>query len=174
MTSLRGAYVDVILPLPTSLKLAQKLRTKHYFTGKPCKRGHIDIRFTKGGCRTCAQEDTRKYYAENPAKYIALNAEWVALNPEKRREIQNAQYARNSASIKAKARTQDSARALRVPKWANIKKIEAFYAACPEGYEVDHVLPLQGKFVSGLHVLENLQYLTIAQNRAKRNKWVPE
>ena len=40
--------------------------------------------------------------------------------------------------------------------------IKEFYANCPKGYHIDHIIPLQGKNISGLHVLSNLQYVCIA------------
>lgn len=58
----------------------------------------------------------------------------------------------------------------RTPGWADLKAIEEFYINCPEGYEVDHIIPLHGKDVSGLHVIDNLQYLTKEENRKKSNK----
>lgn len=62
----------------------------------------------------------------------------------------------------------------RTPKWVDLTEILEFYAKCPEGYEVDHIVPLKGlvdgRPVTGLHVLHNLQYLTKAENRKKYNK----
>lgn len=60
---------------------------------------------------------------------------------------------------------------LQTPKWANKDKIKEIYKNRPKGFDVDHIIPLQGKFVSGLHVENNLQYLTVKENRSKYNKF---
>ena len=52
--------------------------------------------------------------------------------------------------------------------------INAFYAACPEGFHVDHIVPLKNPKVSGLHVLANLRYLPAEENLRKRNKFYPD
>lgn len=59
----------------------------------------------------------------------------------------------------------------RMPKWADISKIKEIYYNCPEGYHVDHIVPLQGTLVSGLHVEYNLQYLLAEDNLKKHNKF---
>lgn len=61
----------------------------------------------------------------------------------------------------------------RTPKWANLVKIKEFYLSCPEGCHVDHIVPLNGELVSGLHVDNNLQYLTAKENIIKSNKFTP-
>lgn len=57
----------------------------------------------------------------------------------------------------------------RTPAWADLEAIYTFYKNCPEGHHVDHIVPLQGKLVSGLHVISNLQYLLASDNLRKSN-----
>jgi hypothetical protein len=71
-------------------------------------------------------------------------------------------------SLQAKRR---ASKLQRTVPWADLKAIKEFYANCPKGYAVDHIIPLQGTTVSGLHVLNNLQYLTPTQNSRKGNKY---
>jgi 5-methylcytosine-specific restriction endonuclease McrA len=52
---------------------------------------------------------------------------------------------------------------------ANKEKIKKIYLDCPEGYEVDHIVPLSK---GGKHHEDNLQYLTIKDNRSKNNRLV--
>lgn len=64
------------------------------------------------------------------------------------------------------------------PIWAQKDLIEVFYEfsallgqATGAEYEVDHVIPLQGVLVSGLHVETNLRVIPKHDNRVKANKF---
>jgi hypothetical protein len=80
-------------------------------------------------------------------------------------------YKNNVGQFKANTAKRRAAQLQRTPKWANLLNIEIFYNKCPEGYHVDHIVPLQGDTVSGLHVENNLQYLLAKDNLSKSNKF---
>jgi hypothetical protein len=136
-----------------SRKDAKKDELKWYFTGKPCKHGHIAKRYiTKSECQACRLAR----YASKKSKYKRLNKQWKK---------------RNKGLVNATAAKRNSAKLLRTVAWANLEKIKEIYKNCPKGMVVDHIIPLQGKLVSGLHVENNLQYLTPSENNRKSNKY---
>lgn len=49
-------------------------------------------------------------------------------------------------------------------------QIMKIYEECPEGYSVDHIIPINNDLVCGLNVPWNLQYLTLSENISKSNK----
>lgn len=59
------------------------------------------------------------------------------------------------------------------PPWADRRAISEFKLGTPPGYHMDHIVPLRGVNVCGLHVLENLQYLPAKENLSKNNKIDP-
>jgi hypothetical protein len=82
------------------------------------------------------------------------------------------------ASLNAK---REATKLHATPKWLTgeqCREIEAIYILAREKsieigieHHVDHIVPLQGKNVRGLHVPWNLQILTESENCAKKNKY---
>lgn len=172
-----------------------------YFTGKPCAHGHLDFRTTGDRkCDACNRERVKQWRKDHPDKLREVNRTQYETRKEQRKDTQrkwnaaNAAYAAEYARAYRKANpevarewrqnnkqravwyatTRRAAKLQRTPKWADGAAIEAFYLACPPGHHVDHVIPLRGKLVSGLHVVNNLQYLTDKANMSKGNKFDPE
>ena len=102
---------------------------KFYFTGRPCRHGHIDKRQTSNGiCYTCSKERTSKYAIANPDKRVARkqknrdqilkkNREWrernraaikekLAATLPERAKTQRAYYEKNKEKILAMARAR--------------------------------------------------------------------
>ena len=123
-----------------------------------------------------------KYYLENAEAERARNAKYRAENAEAER-ARNAKYrAENLESYTSRdtARTAAHNAAERCPAWSDkdvIREVyaEAFALKCISGisYHVDHILPIRGELVSGLHVYSNLQILTPYENKSKNNKYTP-
>lgn len=160
-----------------------------YFTGVACKHGHIaPRRKSNRECTECAsiymkaysarryQENIESERAKRRQHYLANRQDYI--DAARRNE---APYIRKTEGIRNKSlqpgygaamqAKYQASKAQRTPAWADLTAIEQFYNDCPEGYEVDHIVPLNGRYVSGLHVLENLQYLTRSENASKGNRY---
>jgi len=71
-----------------SRKQALELGLKYYFTGKPCKHGHIMRRdITCKSCLTCRKNNNAKWYKSNVEKAKDNAKKWKKCNPEKVKEI---------------------------------------------------------------------------------------
>ena len=77
----------------------------------------------------------------------------------------------NKPTSVARSAKYKAAKLQAIPVWACLTTIAKIYAECPENLVVDHIIPLQGRGVCGLHVEYNLQYLTRLENSKKYNKF---
>ena len=185
-----------------------------YFTGRPCRNGHVTPRLVS--CHKCmecnrlrAHEHRERWdearraahaaacrvrHAENrDAELAKRKARWAtdagyrerataASRRNHQRRYRDPNYAErireqcrlyakaNRGVMNARIARRRAAVEQRTPAWTDLDAIQAFYAACPPGHHVDHIIPLRGRTVSGLHVLNNLQYLPAAENLSKANR----
>lgn len=140
-----------------------------------------------------SRAQSRDWALRNPERRRAATAAWNRAHPEHQarrarkwylanREKANANTEawrqRNPARAAARQAKRRASLMLRTPPWADFDAITAIYAEaqlrrdCGESVEVDHVIPLQGRRVSGLHVHENLQIIPMRLNRSKANNFL--
>lgn len=140
-------------------------------------------------CRVCQKEANRQSYlrrqdevkarnaaykAEHPEVYVKARRKWKLANRDKERQAIKEWFANNPSMRKAYGANRRAALMQRTPLWADLTAVAKIYETCPEGHQVDHIVPLQGELVSGLHVEYNLQHLPAAENAAKCNKFDPD
>ena len=129
---------------------------------------HINNREKKLAC-------SKQWILDNKEKLVEYNKQYHLDNREKRLEYSKKhgiQYRKdNTGKVNANTAKRRAALLQRTVGWSDDLVIQMIYADCPEGHHVDHIIPLQGKNVSGLHVAWNLQYLTAEENLRKGNKY---
>lgn len=121
----------------------------------------------------------KKYYLNNKGKHNQYSILWALKNKEKVRTIHREWSKKNYEKIRLNTIYQRMNRKKRIPLWANLEKINQIYLRCKLvkeytgiNYKVDHIIPLCGKIVCGLHVENNLQIITEHENRVKGNKFL--
>ena len=110
--------------------------------------------------RQAANLRNRRYHEKHRDRVNARVAAWQKANP---------------AKSCAKTLRRHAAKLRRIPKWADHEAMGMVYQAAQIAkttwpdvqIHVDHVLPLRGRTVSGLHTHRNLQILTAIANRTK-------
>lgn len=93
--------------------------------------------------------------------------EWQRKNREHLRAYQREYYKDKYGERNAKHEKRLKERFV----FDDMDEIQEFYRNCPKGFHVDHIIPLNGKNVSGLHTISNLQYLLATENLRKSNKF---
>jgi hypothetical protein len=189
--------------LPKTRAEAKATGASHYFTGEPCKHGHIAPRKTKGACIECLKvewaqgnEARAEYFREYNRREDVKDRknEWYQENKEQviqaaatrpaqvKREYRNAWKETHKVQIRADTKARRRKHRDATPSWLTRKQkseIRQVYQIAitmtqttGEQYVVDHIVPLRGTDVCGLHVPWNLRVITQEKNLVKSNKLV--
>lgn len=162
-------------------KEAKENGEKFYFSAKECQKGHLDKRYVSNNhCLSCKKDFESS--AVQIEKSIIRGRNYYHANKEvakKRSKIwrdANKDYFKNyriinKGKVNWQLRKRYIAEIVATPIWVDEEKLATFYANCPKGMTVDHIVPLQGEDVCGLNVHYNLQYLTRSANSAKCNRY---
>ena len=99
-------------------------------------------------------------------------------NPQKYRELDSQKRDANPAYFQAKVAKRRAIRIQRTVAWCDERVVRFIYATgrymtkvTGQSWHVDHVVPLNGKNVSGLHVHFNLMVVPASVNLRKSNKF---
>jgi hypothetical protein len=122
---------------------------------------------------------TREYLKKNKGSVSKRQREYYLENRDeilkKCRDRYNVQYKENPAKIASKSRARDVHRANMYSKLSPALKaeVDGIYIFCKifNGFEVDHIVPIKGEKISGLHSPFNLQAISISENRSKGNRF---
>lgn len=124
---------------------------------------------------------TVEYNNKNKKRIASQRAAHYQVHKKEKAAYDSIRKKANPGKQCAYVAKRNAAKLQATPKWltkAHHLEIEGFYIEAARltretsiPHEVDHIVPLQGKTVRGLHVPWNLQILTKFENSSKGNKF---
>lgn len=124
-------------------------------------------------------ENSKRWNKNNNEKVRLADNNWKKRNKQSLDKYKAAWSKNNLDKRAATSAKRRSAKLKRTPPWLtqeHLQQIESIYALAKQltidtgiEHHVDHIVPLQGKFVSGLHVPWNLRAIPATENCSKSN-----
>jgi hypothetical protein len=174
----------------TCTRCHQEKPFEAFYTSSTHKSGYVSW------CKVCESERCKAKFERRKERHLAKAKEWREENPDANKasvqawresnpERTAAMYRdwaeRNRDKVNAKWMARDAAKKSRTPSWLTVDDywmIEQAYDIAAKRtqvlgiqFHVDHIVPLQGRTVSGLHVPWNLQVIPAKLNQQKSNRF---
>ena len=119
-----------------------------------------------------------EWRAENADKIAVIQRRWIDNHPEKKAASDRRWLENNRGKARAQRAKREKAIRRQTPPWADLVAIEKVYVKSAEKtaktgipHHVDHIIPLQGRLVSGLHIKSNLRVIPAIDNIRKSNSY---
>jgi hypothetical protein len=166
-------YVDNYILIKRSCSHCDIVKDSENFS-KSTKRflGHYPV------CNDCVKIESQNHYTKNKSKYSERARKYYQKNTEKIKTQVSENTKRNRKKYNDYCYARDRDKRQRKLNKNFFKELQQKYKECRElsaqvgiKYVVDHIVPLFGENVSGLHVPWNVQFLTVHENAVKSNKW---
>ncbi len=122
-------------------------------------------------------EGKKQWYRDNLDRHKANMKSWAKNNKEDYSAIQHRYRLNNLGKFASKETKRRAIKLSALPKWLNkaqqveIEYMYLYNQIMPGDWHVDHIVPLQGEKICGLHIPGNLQILSATANLVKHNKF---
>lgn len=138
----------------------------------------------RSACKPCVATYMGLYYSNNKEKVMGRVIEWVERNRERHNKKCSRWVKRNRGKVNARTARRYASKTQATPKWVSqnpemLWMINEVYDLAKlrtdttgKKWEVDHIIPIRGKDVCGLHTPFNLQVVLQSENRKKSNKLI--
>jgi hypothetical protein len=162
---------------------AQAQGISHYYTGLPCRHNHVALRRVNDRVCTECDKITKAKRRTTIANEQIKHTRRASYQKHKDAALlaKKIYRANNKGKINALCAARKKVVKQRTPQWLTLfdkLKIRCMYQLAAmytrenaEPWHVDHIIPLQGASVSGLHVPNNLRVLRGIDNIQKKNKY---
>lgn len=138
-------------------------------------------------CKQCKKKKDKLYYEANKESILARNEKAKKLICSKKlMEYRRKWKSKNFEKVNSDGMKRYARKTNQTPAWlgkADYAEIDGFYLFCKvfnsyktvrdDKLQVDHIVPIRGKKVSGMHVPWNLQVITSRDNVQKSSKFNP-
>lgn len=166
---------------PPKLSDEERIRRRKESVRKSDLKNKERIKLWRAENKDLLKKYAKEHYETNKDTYIQRAKQWEKENHDRRREILSKSKKNNRAKHTADTAKYRADKDKRTPNWLtefDLLRIKCLYQVAAmrtresgEPWHVDHVIPLRGELVSGLHTPLNMRVIRGEENEKKNNRY---